>query len=205
MLKQLLAALTLLTVLSPASATLTFTLTQEGPDVIGRVNGSVNTAAIPPVGGSTTCNGPTGVGAFLPSTATVCVAGSNLIGHPGLVGPTSFGAGGAVLATSGAGDAAFIQGSTGTVYLPPGYVSGSVLSGSSVFPGTTLAAMGAPIGTYTYTFGAGPTADTAVVIIGGEARHVAVPALNEYGMLALVALLMLSAALSPRKSRSGRP
>lgn len=201
---KLLAALTLLAVVSPASATLTFTLTQEGPDVVARVNGSVNTAALPPVGAPITCNGPTGIGAFQPANATLCVAGSAAVGHPGMVGPASFGGGLLTVATSGSGDVAHIVGSAGTVYLPPGYVSGSVLTGSSAFAGTTLAAMGASIGTYNYTFGAGPTADAVVVIIGGNVGSVAVPTLGEYGLATLVVLLLLVTALSLRQSPPGR-
>ncbi len=203
MVKQLLAALTLLTVLSPAYATLTFTLTQEGPDVVARVNGSVNTTAIPPVGSPANCNGPAGVGGVQPSTGTLCVAGSPAQPHPGIVGPTSFGPGGTTVADFGAGDIAYVQGITGTLFLPSGYVSGTGLSGISRFSGTSLALMGVSLGTFTYTFGTGPTADTVVVVISDSGN--AVPTLGEYGLLALATLLVLSATIRLRKAPSGRP
>ncbi len=202
MAKQLLVALALSIVVSPAYAVLTFTLKQQGPNVVATVSGSVNTTAIPASGTSVSCNGTTGVGAFQPGTGTLCVAGSGAIAHPGLVGPTNFGSGPTSLAASGTGDIAYVQGSSAAVFLPDGYVSGTPLSGSSVFAGTTLDAMVDTRGTYTYTFGTGPTADRVVVIIGEgvQAAAAPIPALGEHALLALGALLVVGAALALRKS-----
>lgn len=205
MIRKLLIGLMLVTSLSPAFATLTFRLSEEGGNVVARMTGSVNTAALSAPGASPTCAGIGAVGAIQPNTSTVCVAGSG--GAPqrtGLVGPVSIGPGGVTAATSGSGQVAYVQGATGSVFLPAGYVSGSPIAGTSTFAGATFASLGVTPGTYTYTFGAGPTAD-AVLIVTGPAPAAAAPAdvaqvptLGEYALMALAALLMLSAMRSLR-------
>jgi hypothetical protein len=50
------------------------------------------------------------------------------------------------------------------IYVPAGYVSGTQLSDTDTFNGATFASLGITSGTYTYTWGSGPTADTATVM-----------------------------------------
>jgi hypothetical protein len=52
------------------------------------------------------------------------------------------------------------------LFVPAGYTSGSFISGTDTFNGTTLAGLGLTDGTYTYDFGTGPNADSVVVNIG---------------------------------------
>ena len=63
-----------------------------------------------------------------------------------------------------------ILGSTslfGAVFVPVGYVSGSSLSDTSTWDNTTVAALGLIPGTYTYTWGSGPTASSFAVKVSG--------------------------------------
>jgi hypothetical protein len=45
-------------------------------------------------------------------------------------------------------------------------VSGAPLSGTATWAGATLSSLGLTLGTYNYTWGSGPTADTLTVNIG---------------------------------------
>ena len=54
----------------------------------------------------------------------------------------------------------------GYVFLPAGYVSGAALSSTSTWTGQTLATLGVTVGTYTWTFGSGASADSVVVYAG---------------------------------------
>jgi hypothetical protein len=88
----------------------------------------------------------------------------------GATGPASFGSGGASFASSASGDAFGVTSSIGTaIIVPAGYASGTALSGSVTYVGQTFASLGLTPGTYTYTWGSGPTADSLAVKIGAAA------------------------------------
>jgi hypothetical protein len=74
--------------------------------------------------------------------------------------------------------------------LPNGYVSGSPLSATSTYTSQTFASLGLTPGTYTWTWGSGPTADSFTVQIG------AVP---EPTSSLLVCLSLVFAALQRRR------
>lgn len=187
MFKKFLMALVSSMALSPAFATLTFTLTESGGNVVLTASGSVNTSALT-ASSTTTCG--SGTGGVQAVIAILCTGSGTGQGFITLTGPTSIGSGGAVLGTSTSGDNVFLGGSTGTVYLPVGYVSGSALLGTTNFTGATLTTLGVTPGTYTWTFGSGGAADSVVLIAG--ATVTSVPTLGEYALMALVALLVLS-------------
>ena len=51
----------------------------------------------------------------------------------------------------------------GTIYVPAGYVSGTLIDGTSTFDATTLAGLGLiPGASYTYNYGTGVSADSMV-------------------------------------------
>jgi hypothetical protein len=66
-------------------------------------------------------------------------------------GPLSFGGGAFTHASSGSGDSFGLRPGTGIVWVPGGYVSGSALSGTSTWSGTTFASLGMNPGTYVWT------------------------------------------------------
>ncbi|MNL72451.1 hypothetical protein D3C87_1977660 [compost metagenome] len=83
-----------------------------------------------------------------------------------------------------------LDGFSGTVYLPVGYVSGSALSGATTFAGATFASLGVTPGTYTWTFGAGAAADSVVVTTGAVVSNVHnVPTLGQWALVLLAGLL----------------
>jgi len=186
MLKKFLFAVVSCLALSPAFAALTFTLTETGGNVVVTASGSVNTAALTPMG-----VGVCGVaGDIVASNAGFCGGAGVLVGYIGMTGPTSFGPGGATAGNSTSGDAVGVQGVTGEVFLPGGYLSGSILSGTTTFAGATFASLGVTPGTYTWTFGAGAAADSVVVTTGAVVSNVHnVPTLGQWALVLLAGLL----------------
>ena len=81
----------------------------------------------------------------------------------GLAGPSSIGTGIQVSPNSGSGSLVGIEGSNLRLDLPTGYVSGTVLTGTSTYTGKTFATLGFTPGTYTYTWGTGPTSDSLTI------------------------------------------
>jgi PEP-CTERM motif len=84
----------------------------------------------------------------------------------GAIGPSNFGPGTIQFASSGGGDAAGIL--SQDIYVPANYVSGSQLSDSATWNNTTISALGLTPGTYTWTWGSGPTADSLEVVVVPE-------------------------------------
>jgi hypothetical protein len=74
--------------------------------------------------------------------------------YTGFSGPTSFGSGGFLSASSGSGDIVGIFAkSPSQIIVPQGYVSGNALSDSSTFNGKTFASLGVNPGTYAMDVG----------------------------------------------------
>jgi len=154
----------------PAQAGYTVTLQQVGPDVVATGSGAINlhgltfyqsssqNPVIKPFGGigfygfSQISTGPTS------SSVDVYFGGS---------GPTSFGGAGSVSASSGSGDMVgiFAGDYLGvSVSVPTGYVSGTALSDSATYSGTTLADLGVTPGTYVWTWGTTANQNFTLVI-----------------------------------------
>ncbi len=196
--KRWLVALVSCWALGPAFATLTFTFAESGGNVELAVSGSVNTTALTNTAGGASCSVSSTLAGVVPSTARVqlCSPGVSVQPYTGLSGPASVGAGAVRLATSNSGDAVFLYGSSGELYLPFGYVSGTPLSASATFNGTTIPSMGLTPGTYTWTFGSGPSADTVVVqissVVTPPAAVNSIPTLGEFALMALAGLVFLS-------------
>ena len=64
----------------------------------------------------------------------------------------------------------------GAIILPYEYVSGGDLSASSTYSATALSALGLTVGTYTWTWGFGETADSLVFNVVGAPAPVPEPA-----------------------------
>jgi hypothetical protein len=143
-----------------AHAAFVFTLTQVGGNVVVNGSGTLNTTALTLSSSSNTFAQITSSHAILFAGPTNFVACSVDVGG-GLSGPTSFGNGSGI-ASSGTGDLVGIDGFDGSIWVPQGYISGTLLTDSTTFAGT-FASIGFSSGTYTYTWGMGTNADSLTV------------------------------------------
>jgi len=179
---------------SPADAAFTFTLSQDGDNVVGSGSGSIDTFELIVTGPGSCGSGVTGDDA----TEVSCSSGTDTLWQ-GTSGPVSFGSGAFVPASSATGDDVGIVGGVAELETPEGYVSGSALSDTLTFDNTTISALGLTPGTYTYTWGAGADADSYTVDI--EAPATAVP---EPGSLALLGSALALLASRRRRGRTAR-
>ena len=75
-------------------------------------------------------------------------------------GPSNFGNGGKPFGQSDSGgDVVGLDGSTQRLFVPAGYVSGSFLTSSSTYNGSTFESLGVVLGEYTWTWGSGANED----------------------------------------------
>jgi PEP-CTERM motif len=86
----------------------------------------------------------------------------------GFTGPTNFGSGSDIVASSGSGDpVGFFFGfsvSDNELDVPSGYVSNSALSDISIYNGQTFSSLGATPGRYEWTWGTGANQNFTLVI-----------------------------------------
>ena len=149
---------------SSAYASFVFNVTQVGPNVVVTGSGTLNVSSLTLLGSS----------AYY---AQIEAQGPNFFGGPTLLtpdqsytsvsGPLNLG-GGTFLspqgATSGSGSLVGISG--GFLEVPNGYVSGNPLSDSDIYNAPSFAALNLIPGSYVYTWGSGPTADSLTINIG---------------------------------------
>lgn len=188
------AALLVLPVLSPRSASAAYvaTMQQIGSDVVVTGSGSLNPGALTVVfdaiGTPAVFAGGIGIGPLGPTVVT----GYNGFGvSPGLIKT-----GGTEFATSGAGDfVAVANGLPGelTIYVPDGYVFGTPLASSMTFAGTTLAGLGMAIGTFVWSWGEGRTADSFTLNVLDPGPPSSVPAPAGLGLFGLMLAGLLAA------------
>ncbi len=177
-----------------ANAAYTVTVSQVGANVVASGSGSLNvtdlTISLSAIGIASGYVWPSyNIPGSLLMTAPVAAATLDL--YSGGSGPVTFGAGLQVFANDGSGSAVgLVAGSGGGArfYLQQGYVSNSPLTSSSTWNNTTIAALGMTPGTYTWTWGLGPNADSFTLIIEGT-QTPAVPTLTLGGLLAIASLL----------------
>jgi hypothetical protein len=136
-------------------------LSQTGGDVVAAGSGTINTVAL-------TNQGVSGEGPGLdPAIGTALFGSSGPITYfGGVSGPDSFGGYVFAGATSGTGDLVGVEGVFDRLVLPYEYVSGSMLNSSALWSGQTLNSLGLTLGTYTWTWGSGATADFFTMNIG---------------------------------------
>jgi hypothetical protein len=163
------------------------TFSQVGANVVATGSGSINTTALTSAGTTTTL-----APRVTANNAAVALgpAGPNVDVYVGFSGPTQFGTGGQVDASTSSGQrvgirAGNLAGAIG-LFVPLNYVSGQTLSNSSnTWNTTTIAALGLNPGTYTWTWGTGSTSDAFVVFIPAAVPE---PSSLVLGCLALVSL-----------------
>lgn len=137
-----------------AQAAYVVTLEQEGPNVVATGSGTLDLAGL--TQGHTTI-----VAAELePAIATISTGPAtsttvDFYHSIAITGPTNFGSGSFLLASSGSGDSVFFSDSSGDLLVPVGYVSGSALSDSATYDNQTLASLDATPGSYKWTWGSG--------------------------------------------------
>ena len=154
---------------SRVSAGVIVTFQESGGNVTATANGTLNLTSLTFTGTVAEYSyvepiGPEiGVG---PAVFPTTIANDAYIGNT-ISPPFGPGLPGASLATSGTGSE--FGESTRQISVPIGYTSGSQLAGTATWTGQTFASLGLTPGTYTSTWGTGPTADFFTVIVGGQA------------------------------------
>ena len=87
--------------------------------------------------------------------------------YGGIMGPSSIGPGGFTQVSTGPGPSVGVDEFAGAaeIFVPAGYHSGDQLTSSATWDNTTISGLGLTPGTYTWTWGSGPTADDIKVVI----------------------------------------
>jgi VPDSG-CTERM motif len=152
------AATSLLIVGSAAQATpYVVTLQQVGSNVVATGTGAIDLTGL--MMGS----GLSSQSAIVPAVAHIVTgfpnSGANYGGSGVITGPSSFGSGGPMFASSGTGDLVGFETNTGSfgnfIIVPVGYASGSALSDSAMYNNATFASLGVTPGIYEWTWGTG--------------------------------------------------
>jgi len=144
---------------------LLITILESGSDVIISGSGSINTASLTAFG-STTINGR------VQPINGYCQVGSGSSSSVDIyqflsgTGPTSIGTGGFSFANTGSVAKLGIDGFNRVIWVPQGYTSGAALSSNSTYNAKSLASMGLTVGTYTWNWGTGGTADSLIIQVG---------------------------------------
>jgi hypothetical protein len=145
----------------------TATIQEVGSDVVWSGSGTFNLTDLT---FTTTSNITAGYNASKAAWAvgSTVALGDSIDNYDGVtVFPTSFGSGGAGPTSNSGATFGIVPGGIGrTLLVPAGYVSGTFLSGSTTYASQTLASMGLTSGTYVYSWGTGPNADSLTLIIG---------------------------------------
>lgn len=170
----------------PAKASYIMTLVQSGSNVVGTGSGTIDLFALTSANFVSTApgiSGPQGFAALGPEATTAAFTAVS--------GPSSFGSGGFFAASTGSGDPVGISVSgviSDVLFLPDNYVSGASLSDSATWDNATIASLGLTPGTYTWTWGSGPSADSFTVQIDSSTPEPGSMALFGAGLVGLVAL-----------------
>ena len=148
---------------SSATAGVLITVTQSGSDVVASGVGTLDTTSLtlPSTSDGFGVLSPFGAGIRLGPSSPTSFTQYSVISGPETIGP-----GGTTPASSGSGGLFGVFGLFHSLSVPSGYTSGSSLSGSATWDGTTISALGLTPGTYTWTWGRGPDADSLTVNIG---------------------------------------
>ena len=156
---------------------------QSGLNVVASGSGTLNLTALTNFG---TGSGQPGVFPTNGNLGVGVAAGDT--GYDSISGPSSFGSGPFVAASSATGSYVQLGLGAGGFYVAQSYVSGTQTSGTATWNNTTIAALGLTPGTYTYTWGGGATADSFTVNIGTSPT--ATPAPSSLYLAAMAVLLL---------------
>jgi len=173
---------------SPARAAYILTYQQVGSNVVATGSGSLDLTDLTllyDTGGTPAqvapSNGYTYVGATY-STGIAYFYANSGNGNPAIVGPTSFGTGSDVDATSSTDtELVGISGGYPAVEVPNPYTSGAPLSDTSTYAGSSISSLGLTPGTYVWTWGQGADADSFTLNIDSPS----VPEPASLGLLAM--------------------
>jgi PEP-CTERM motif len=185
---RLLAFACLCLVPKTARAEFVITIQQSGNNVVASGSGSINVSALH-------LDGPGVAGPFIQADTAILYLGapaSSIENYSGITGPTNIGSGAStVIGSSGSGSFIGVRGVNDAILLPSGYVSGSTYSDSATWGNTDFTSLGLALGTYTWTWGTGPTADSLEVAI--------VPEPSSFILLGVVAAGALAYSLRRRR------
>jgi VPDSG-CTERM motif len=143
------------------------TLQEVGSNVVATGSGAIDLTGL-----SFRNTGMGGLASIAPSSAQITTgptSGTADIYFGMISGPTSFGSGGFIFASSGSGDAVGkVEGDVLNDFLivPQAYVSGNALSDSSTYNNATFASLGVTPGTYVWTWGTGANQNFTLQIAG---------------------------------------
>ena len=170
----------------PAQA-FTVTIDQVGSNVVANGSGAFNLTGL-----TLASEGASSAG-MNPSIAVLAVATGTQDQYRGFSGPSSFGPGGFIFASSKSGDAVTLFGGMtffSGVWVPHDYVSGTPLSDSMTFNNATFASLGVTPGTYIWSWGTGlPNQNFTLIIQGtGVPDGGSTVSLLGFGLLGLAAL-----------------
>ena len=174
---------------APAQAAYTLTIQPSMTGVTATGAGSINFDALELFGdelGSSLLEASGGAIIVGPTTDTDDTF------YSGITGPADFGPGDEFLADMGGGAivglGTFDETSGGVVAVPLGYVSGASLGTSTAtWSGATITSLGLTPGSYVWTWGDGPTADTFTldIVAGGVTGVPAAPEPATWAMMLL--------------------
>lgn len=169
------------------------TIKQQGNNVVATESGAIDLAGLGYLFEDQTSPGMLPVTGFLGSNAT------DVDDYLGFMGPTSFGSGGLSVWSSASGDDIGIGANEGpnfpsVLFVPHGYSSGTVLSGSLTWNNASFASLGVTRGTYTWTWGTGAE-QSFTLIIGNTVNAPEPGALGMFGL----GVLMIGAFVGLRR------
>jgi hypothetical protein len=158
---------------TPAQSAVIETLEQVGTNVVAIGTGTIDLRDLSPE----STNGGLAP-AIVPSVAALSVGnspGDVYDFYTGISGPSSFGpSANAKFGTSGDGSILGIY--AAGIYLPHSYTSGGPLAGTATWANQTLDSLGVTPGTYVWTWGTGPDADSFTLEIGAASTTTPLPA-----------------------------
>jgi hypothetical protein len=168
------AALSLGGLAVPAHAAYVIDIQQVGSNVISTGSGSINLSGL-----SYSFSQTVSFSGINPASAEWENLAGDVDIYFGAAGPASIGPGSATSASSFSGPqfGFFFDGVAGNIVLPSSYSSGDQLGPTTMtFDNNTLAGLGLTAGSYQWTWGDGPTADTLAISVAGAAAAVPEPA-----------------------------
>jgi hypothetical protein len=147
---------------SGASGNFNVSISQVGNDVVWNGSGSFNLAALTSGGTQTIGGGYQAIQAVWAIGPIVTVdTYSGTITYP-----STFGGGGVGVTSNTGSTFGILPGGSGRLlYVPSGYVSNTVINGSSTYANQTITGMGLTPGTYTWSWGTGGNTSTLVMTI----------------------------------------
>lgn len=186
-------------------------------DVILTASGTLNLTSTSNIAtaGSTAVSAVDASGNFSPSVVAGLSVPTEVRVECAVLGPTTFGDGTDTWkADEGSGDTLGIYG-LGESYgaaepglcllVPRDYVSGAQLMGSATFINSSLSSLGVTKGVYTWSWGAGDSADSLTLYIGGkpEQKALEVPTMT-FPLTLILAVMVLLLAYKVGNRRSPR-